>query len=53
VPDAGFEIVGKKVDSWTVRVLRRGGVLAPYDGKSVDEAFRLITGKSFLNFESK
>jgi hypothetical protein len=53
VPDAGFEIVGKKVDSWTVRVLRRGGVLAPYDGKSVDDVFRLITGQSFRDFEPK
>jgi hypothetical protein len=50
-PDAGFEIVGKKVDSATVRVLRRGGPLAPYDGKPLDEVFRLITGKSFLEFE--
>jgi hypothetical protein len=53
VPDAGFEIVGKQVPSATVRVLRRGAALAPYDGKSLDDAFRLITGKSVLEFEPK
>jgi hypothetical protein len=53
LPDAGFEIVGKKVDSATVRVLRRGDALAQYDGKSIDDVFRLITGKSFMEFDPK
>lgn len=53
LPDAGFEIVGEKVPSATVRVLGRGGALAPYDGKSLDELFRLITGKSLLEFDPK
>lgn len=53
LPDAGFEIVAEKVDSSTVRGLRRGGVLTPYDGKPVDDMFRLITGQSFLEFEPK
>ena len=49
LPDAGFEFVGEKVDSATVRVLRRGGVLTPYDGKPLNDVFRLITGQTFLS----
>jgi len=53
VPDGGFEMVGDKVPSTTLRVLRHGGVLSQYDGKPLDEVFRLITGQSFLEFEPK
>jgi hypothetical protein len=53
LPDGGFEIVGEEVPSATVRVLRRGGALARYDGKLLDDVFRLITGKSVLESDPK
>lgn len=53
LPEGGFEMVGKQVPSATVRVLRRGDILAPYDGQRFDDVFRMITGQTFLEWEPK